>query len=476
MEKLLSATLSLALAVSLLIGCTPSKTTTSDSSNPQQNNSATGVPVVEGRVTKLVPDETATGELVIATYDEDSLAANSSNNNFDYLTLAVNKFKELYPHVNIVVNRGLNGLDYTQYTKKLSTEIMAGEGPDIFFTSETDLDVNKMISAGVFADMSEFFKNDENFNIADLNQSVFHSGQPDGKQYVVPLFYNIASIITTEKMIEKMGLDLSKFTDYHSILTEFDRIFSKEELSEFLPIWDPSSPPISFPTYLSSNRFNYSTGELVWDPNEAKSLFELVKKHREKYTSSDYTTVRFTDLALKFKSGGVLLQDYNGYTSNVEIAELFTLLTKQEEKPVLLPIKNSTGKMTAMVKDSVGVRSNSNNKQNAYNFIKILIAPEDFPDGAYLSTGIPISNKAFPQVISSYINNRQGTPDDKSQATADEFVKQFTALTNDISDVDWSFYPDRIIRIGMEDYFTGKSDYETCMESVKQKLKIYLTE
>lgn len=483
MKKLLSTTLSLALAVSLLIGCAPSKITsssktTSDNSSTQQNSSTTEVPVVKERVTKLVPDESATGELVISTFYEDAQAIGSSNKSFDNITMAVNKFKELYPNVNIVVNRGSNGLDYFEYANKLATEIMSGKGPDVFFPKETEVDVNKMMAAGFFADMSEFFKNDENFNINDFNQTVFSGGQPDGKQYIIPVEYNVPIILTTERMIAKSGLDVSKFTNYISILNEIDRVLENKELSKTIPIWNMFSPPALFPTFSGIDRFDYSTGELIWNDDEAKSLFELVKKHYEKYTDTDFSnqTISNDDLALKFKNGEALLTDYSIFSSNTTMAELFSLTSKDGEVPVLLPMRNVEGSVTAYVNTSVGVRQNSNNKQNAYNFIKILIAPEQFTDTSFLFNSIPISNNALAPIIKTFLHQGGSTDTIKIQDISDEFLKQCNLITSEIADVDWNMSADRMLKVEMENYLNGKADYETCIANAKEKLKIYLTE
>lgn len=376
------------------------------------------------------------------------------------------KFKELYPNVNLIIERGSDGLDFERYASKMATQIIAGTGPDIFFANETDMDINKMMRSGILADMYAYFENDKNFNINDYNKTVFSGGQPSGSQYVVPLSYSIPMYMTTEKMISKSGLDIAKLTDYQAFIQEIDKVLQNAELSKVLPVWDLNSAPIYFPTYSGIKRFNYDTGELNLDSPEIKSIYELLKKHREKYTDVGMTS-KFSpyDLVGLWKKEENLFADFTSFPYLLA-CETFTKAVAFDEKPIMYSLRNVNGKITAKSRDAVAVRGSSENKQNAYNFIKILINAEVIASTMVNTADIPVSNVAVEMSEKRYIEQQQqalGSQFDAYMLASDEFVKQYEALLADVDEMDWCFNTDLLLKTEMQPYFRGELSYEDCM-------------
>ncbi len=99
--------------------------------------------------------------------------------------------------------------DRDEYRKRLSTEILAGEGPDIVLFNDRDLPtIRKMINSGVFCDMEAFIRNDSEFDYSELNRKVFDCGVLNGKRYVVPLEYNLSTLYTTPGISKSGNISL----------------------------------------------------------------------------------------------------------------------------------------------------------------------------------------------------------------------------------------------------------------------------
>ena len=84
----------------------------------------------------------------------------------DMIKLAFNLYQNLYSDVQVeLIIPG--SASYTLENQKelyeqVASQIMAGEGPDVFIIDDTIMDVENLVRKGIFADMEPFFEA-ENF-------------------------------------------------------------------------------------------------------------------------------------------------------------------------------------------------------------------------------------------------------------------------------------------------------------------------
>ncbi len=115
--------------------------------------------------------------------------------------------------------------DDVELYRKASTEIMAGGGPDVFFTEQI-LPFEKMIGAGTFADIDESAKREGvSFDFSDCNANVMDSGVWNGKRYIVPVVYSARFMSSDKSQLNEAGLkkkngDVVTYTD---LLTPMSR-------------------------------------------------------------------------------------------------------------------------------------------------------------------------------------------------------------------------------------------------------------
>ena len=86
---------------------------------------------------------------------------------------------------------------------KISTEIMAGKGPDIISLNQK-LPFEKLIDNGSFADideLAELYKSDIDFD--DYNSTIMDCGIYNGKRYIIPIAYCPNILITTQEILAK---------------------------------------------------------------------------------------------------------------------------------------------------------------------------------------------------------------------------------------------------------------------------------
>ena len=103
---------------------------------------------------------------------------------------------------------------------QLQTEMMAGQGPDIFILpcddgfgfNETRLieNVEKGMVTGLFADLSQLYDQDETLEKDLLLEKVMDAGMMDGKRYILPLRYQYPIILALEDELQGAGLEISE--------------------------------------------------------------------------------------------------------------------------------------------------------------------------------------------------------------------------------------------------------------------------
>ena len=86
---------------------------------------------------------------------------------------------------------------------KISTEIMAGKGPDIISLNQK-LPFEKLIDNGSFADideLAELYKSDIDFE--DYNSTIMDCGIYNGKRYIKHIAYCPNILIKTQEILDK---------------------------------------------------------------------------------------------------------------------------------------------------------------------------------------------------------------------------------------------------------------------------------
>lgn len=99
--------------------------------------------------------------------------------------------------------------------ERLRTEIMSGKGPDGYLLP-TDYramdslfsDVTQSMYNGAFSDITSFLGNEEKSFLFGVNQSVMEAGAINGKQYVLPLRYDLPVVYADSDALRMYGVDL----------------------------------------------------------------------------------------------------------------------------------------------------------------------------------------------------------------------------------------------------------------------------
>lgn len=178
------------------------------------------------------------------------------------------------------------------YLKQLRTQIMAGEGTDVYLlptgdTITTDMpgqasqvriefeyeieplfaDVSQAMLNGVFADVSGYYDADVELNSEGLRREVMDAGVMEGCRYVLPIRYDMPVVFVDVSASQKAGIDrLPETTDIRT-MTQF--LLEKEDTTMAIGLKMPTD------TLLLPTLFDYEKGEILVTEQDVADYMRL---------------------------------------------------------------------------------------------------------------------------------------------------------------------------------------------------------
>ncbi len=124
--------------------------------------------------------------------------------------------------------------------QQMSTEIMAGGGPDII-ALDNELPVNKLISQGAFEDLNPYIKKDKSeraINLKDFNPNILDTGVFNGKRYMMPMLYMPDIYMTDTKIENEYGFSGKDRLTYSNLTKKLSKYFENSGNVSFLDSYE----------------------------------------------------------------------------------------------------------------------------------------------------------------------------------------------------------------------------------------------
>ena len=328
---------------------------------------------------------------------------------------------------------------------QISTEIMAGSGPDIISLSQK-LPFEKLIESRSLMNIYDLLKDDNSsnaINLDDYNVNILNAGVYDNGLYIVPLFYGVDVLVSTEERLKNFdikenngfSLTYSNFSDVFEnyFLNDEGYSFVSNELSDFL--W-----------------FDYPMQLFCWFLNS--------------YVDFDNIAVYFdTDEFNQLMAGS-----YSYYKSINETPVVFRGLTKNKDV-------NS-----AHIQVGYAINNNTQLKEQALAFIKYTLSDEIQEIGATASGSL-----SFPVNMSVYDNAKLvagSRTDDNNKIIGidNDFMKAYIDIADNVNactlyrDVSHSYYNDNVIGDIVDNYINKGISKDKFIRQLTSATEIYLTE
>ena len=418
----------------------------------------------------------------------DSLVVYAGPYTAKFLNMAVKLFSIIYPDINVEVRDFGDYSDYQNqqnYMEVLKSELAAGTGPDLILFTPVDFeDIQKTAGSGAFQNISGYIENDAGFSLENYNSGVMEAGVYNGQRLFVPISYSINLFLTTEETLNKESWKLpSDLQELYSQMTEFgqlyrsntERFFSHYPLYSFLlessgiPVADWISKEIkvddeAFRDFMSAYKELYS---IDWKRYE-EGIY--VKDPNYTYTGDTVKLIRNNKIQYIFESyHPSLLSDYAALLN--------------DQTPVYAAFPSLSGKPVATIDMAAAVNRNGANKANAYNLLKIMLSEKMQTYGSEnfcLYYDIPVLDGVYKKLLEE--QNRKyaggGTPDGSIRYALipDDTINSFVSLVSDVTCSNISPQVQSFVWEEMKSYFEDQKSYEQCLESLRNKLELYINE
>jgi ABC-type glycerol-3-phosphate transport system substrate-binding protein len=402
----------------------------------------------------------------------DSLTISVWDMSYDKYASVFEEYKKLYPDVkvNLTTYSYDSQEDAAEKRKKTAAELMAGDGNDLYLMACAEFyDIQKVKESGAFEDLTVYMEKDDEWKKEDYLETIFET-EKDGTCFVLPYSISVGFLGTTRTILDETGIALDKCKSYG------EQVACMKAYSELYPERVPVVPRGSYYTPLVSLEF------VPWKDEKNISLLDS-ETFREACNMQKAEAVDMN----KMMSGAYpderdeFWSEKNSLCASVFNCPDFKALSLLggNEGGILVPTLLESGQPQAMTTtDTAAVSANSPNKENAWNFIKLLMG-DDFQ--RKITGSLPVKKT----ILDEWFENEAQTCV-KDTVLIDGVVcpgvsreqvnqaKEAVLSAKLVNDMGYGFM-ERYSEI-MQPFFDGKKELDACISELKDYMEIYYSE
>lgn len=364
---------------------------------------------------------------------------------------------------------------------KISTEIMAGKGPDIISLNQK-LPFEKLIENGAFLDINTLINRDESEDKIDINKYnsvVMNAGVYNNKRYIIPLFYGVDALVSTEERLEKFGISCNNGASltYDGLTNRFETYFNNSLDYAFVSnnlgtlLWF-DHPMQLFSRFINSY-VDFENKVTYFDSNEFNSNLNAMYKMIEA-SNEDASNALFDDLYIN-RSFTLITGNYAYYKSIDETPVVYRGLVKNDDI------------YSAFIQVGFAVNNNTKFQEQAYAFIKYALSDNvqmricGAKGSSYsASISFPVNKAAYEQ--SKYTASMMTDDSEEIIGINNNFVRSYINIADNINtctlymDVSHSYYNSSVIGDIVDKYLNGDISKDKFIRQLTAATEIYLTE
>lgn len=363
---------------------------------------------------------------------------------------------------------------------KMSTEIMAGEGPDIFSLSQK-LPFEKLTDSKTIADVNELISEfSYDIGIDNCDSKIMDAGVIDGKRYFIPLFYSPDVFITTEETLNKYNLTSSEFS-FKALSEELSK--NKKEYSLF----GSADDNIAFFYSFLDQYIDFNSGNTEFNSDkfseDLDSIYSLIKND-----TTDENVYYF--LYENINNGAsILYKEMPAFSSTVKT---YSCLKYLGSTPVFVNNYNmDDDSISASTDVGIAVNDNCKNKEKLLPFIKYCLSCDVQKNMSEECMYLPVNSDAMEKCIDSIdevIDFEDLIVSDKEKAiveTAESAaIRDYKYIINNITKCNLysfnylsdTYFNSSVISDIVDKYLNGDISNEKFIRQLTAATEIYLKE
>ena len=356
------------------------------------------------------------------------------------------------------------------YLKKLRTQIMAGQGPDVFLMTQYSPlfpDVSQSMHNELFLDISKYYEADTALNKDTFVSSVMDAGVLNDARYILPLSFNLPVLYMDTKQMESVGLDAASLGTGLTGITQIVEAGGRETL-----VSEPAMLYYYFANLLpeiidyETEKVILSKAQLVAFLSEYRTLMTQLESPDLPYAAFDMGSYIshndfWTEMGNSAYVGTLKMLIDNLRISKATGTELATV-----------PIRAQDGSLCATITNYGAVSDGCKNPELAYSFLRQFLLQENQWASFRVSTGVvaqPFEGNWPVLLKGAWSDLQKDLWKEANEITGDggeEAVARKNALRKAVLiEEDFSVLNSEINRIRLPDLNTV-----TCMMTISQQL------
>ena len=386
-----------------------------------------------------------------------------------YVAPSVAKFQQEYPDIKVELQT-IPDDNASEMAEKLETELMGGNGADIYLGMENYFqDIYKIQKEGYFENLMPWFQEVEKFNVNDYVEGTFDLYEDGESCCVMPVFISSLAWASPSEIQNELGIDVEKWTDTSDILDAIDKFYAKwpEEVAF------NRGAPFYLDPYMMGFRI-YGENTEIFESSDIQKMEELYKRQvypegvstfhmdYERYIQEQEAAIQGERPCLGIPFGIAYLDEY--------------IRLGGEEKAGLFPAFTPDGKVATICTFQNAISTQSSNKENAFNFLQILLE-ENFENTA-IETVRQDVNKELLETLKIQYTRDQVTVDgsvfpgltDKTFSLLEKWEEMKEIYALGVTEINNRY------ESCMEPFYKGEKSYEDCIEEYIDYLEIYYAE
>ena len=291
-------------------------------------------------------------------------------------------------------------IEFTNYgdadnpSTAMMNDIIAGNIADVINLS--NIDIANLVAKGILDDLTPYYEKDDTVNKDYFIDGVLNAVNFDGKQYVAVKSFSIDSVAGKKSELASFenGWTLNDLMTYYNSKKKGTKLFEYDSQTSAL---------YNLIMYNIDDYIDWNTGKCSFDSEEFKKAVEFCKtfpSDDDLEAPSDESFNPIKDI----KNGKQLLSLINA--SCMSDFQMALKLFNDDYMEVGYP--SSSGKGTYFnIQNGYGISSTSDNKDEAWNFIKEVLKAKDANNFAF-----PASKEAFEKQMKKETTTTEYTDED----------------------------------------------------------------
>ena len=378
--------------------------------------------------------------------------------------------------------------DYSAGLTKLTTEIMAGNVPDILDLN--GFSVSQLAGKGLIADLDSFFEADSELSKDDFIPNVLAAFEVDGKLYSTVSNFNIQGVAGASSIVgDTPGWNYQQLQDALAQMPEGCDIFS---------YYTTSADVLSSCLALDMGSLvDWTTGECNFESQGFIDMLKFAAQFQNDFNWDNYEYTENDDDYTRIAQGRQML--LNTYVSDFNDLPMYDAIFGGSVTYIGYPTTDGTGNMLSFNGSGYAISARCENKDAAWQFIRTFFT-EDYQKNQY---GFPSNINAYNAKLKeamtpeyekdaegNYVLDENGNKIEMSRGgvgwgdtmvelyatTQEQADKLWELITTTTKVADYSSSIFEIVNEQTPAFFSGQKSAEEVARLIQNKANIYVNE